>query len=84
LFRTAEDSNLQQRGGTVGSRFELCFGGDSGNSRNGVTRKKLKGDFGEMELETPRDRSGTLGPPLVERHQTRWTGFDHKILSMYS
>ena len=32
-------------------------GYNSGNSRNGKTRKKLKGDFGEIELETPRDRN---------------------------
>jgi putative transposase len=59
-------------------------GNNSGNSRNGVTRKKLKGEFGEIELETPRDRNGTFEPLMAERHQTRWTGFDEKILSMYS
>jgi len=40
-------------------------GYDSGNSRNGKSRKKLKGDFGEMELETPRDRNGTFAPKIV-------------------
>ena len=59
-------------------------GNNSGNSRNGVTRKTLKGNFGEMELETPRDRNGTFEPEIVKRHRTRWTGFDDKILSMYS
>jgi putative transposase len=59
-------------------------GRKSGNSRNGKSRKTLKGDFGEMELETPRDRKGTFDPKIVARHQTRWTGFDDKILSMYS
>lgn len=56
----------------------------SGNSRNGTTRKKLKGDFGEIELETPRDRNGSFEPKIVGKHQTRWTGFDDKILSMYA
>jgi putative transposase len=56
----------------------------SGNSRNGKTRKKLKGEFGEIELETPRDRNGTFEPKIVGKHQTRWTGFDDKILSMYA
>jgi putative transposase len=55
----------------------------SGNSRNGKSRKRLKGDFGEIELETPRDRQGTFEPKIVAPHQTRWTGFDDKILSMY-
>ena len=35
-------------------------GRGSGNSRNGTSRKKLKGDFGEAEIEVPRDREGTF------------------------
>jgi putative transposase len=56
----------------------------TGNSRNGKSRKKLKGDFGEIEVETPRDRNGTFEPKIVAKNQTRWTGFDDKILSMYA
>lgn len=56
----------------------------SGNSRNGKSSKTLKGDFGEMEIETPRDRNGTFEPKILGKHQTRWTGFDDKILSMYA
>jgi len=59
-------------------------GHNSGNSRNGKTCKKLKGDFGEFELETPRDRNGTFEPKIVAKGQTRFTGFDEKILSMYA
>jgi len=59
-------------------------GHKSGNSRNGKSRKKLKGEFGEVEIETPRDRNGTFAPKIVAKHQTRWTGFDDKILSMYA
>jgi len=56
----------------------------SGNSRNGKTSKKVKGEFGEMDLETPRDRNGSFEPKIVGKHQTRFTGFDDKILSMYA
>jgi putative transposase len=56
----------------------------SGNSRNGTSRKTLKGDFGKLELQTPRDRNGTFEPKIVVPHQTRWTGFDDKILSLYA
>ena len=55
-------------------------GDNSGNSRNGVTRKTLKGDFGEVEVETPRDRNGEFEPQILKKNQTRWTGFDDKIL----
>ncbi len=59
-------------------------GHNSGNSRNGAMTKTLKGDFGEMPLETPRDRNGSYEPKIVGKGQTRWTGFDDKILSMYA
>src|SRR6185436_122245 len=59
-------------------------GENSGNSRNGVSRKTLKGDFGEVELATPRDRNGEFEPQIVRKNQTRWTGFDDKILSLYA
>src|SRR5579859_4616577 len=58
--------------------------GKKGNSRNGKTSKSLKGDFGEIELETPRDRQGTFEPQIVAKGQRRFTGFDDKILSMYA
>src|SRR6516225_8150326 len=51
----------------------------SGNSRNGKTRKKLKGDFGEVEIEVPRDRAGSFEPRIIGKHQRRFTGFDDKI-----
>lgn len=59
-------------------------GNNSGNSRNGKTTKALKGDFGEVPLETPRDRNGTFEPKIVAKGQTRFTGFDDKIISMYA
>jgi putative transposase len=97
--RTAEDVNglLQQITKAVlerALRGELTehlgygkhdpAGNNSGNSRNGATRKTLQGDFGEIELETPRDRNGEFEPQLIKKNQTRWTGFDDKILSMYA
>jgi len=55
-----------------------------GNSRNGKSRKTLKGDFGEVEIEVPRDREGEFEPKIAGKHQRRFTGFDDKILSMYA
>ena len=53
-------------------------GHNSGNSRNGLTTKTLKGDFGELPLETPRDRNGSYEPKIIGKNQTRFTGFDDK------
>ena len=59
-------------------------GNNTGNSRNGKNRKKLKGDFGEMTLEAPRDRSGSFEPKIVKKGQRRFKGFDDKIIALYS
>src|SRR5580698_259122 len=56
----------------------------TGNSRNGKSRKTLKGEAGEMTIGVPRDRNGTFEPKLIEKNQTRFEGFDAKILSMYA
>ena len=56
----------------------------AGNARNGRSRKTLKGEFGELPIEVPRDRHGSFEPKLIPKHQTRWSGFDDKILSLYA
>ncbi len=59
-------------------------GRNSGNSRNGKSTKKLKGEFGELPLEVPRDRAGSFEPQIVAKGQTRFTGFDDQIISLYA
>ena len=56
----------------------------AGNARNGKSKKTLKGDFGELPIDVPRDRHASFEPQIVPKHQTRWTGFDDKILSLYA
>lgn len=56
----------------------------SGNSRNGKSKKRLKGEFGELEIEVPRDRQASFEPQIVPKGETRFAGFDDKILSMYA
>lgn len=59
-------------------------GKKTGNSRNGRSKKTVKGDFGEIEIDVPRDRNASFEPQIIEKNQTRFTGFDDKILSMYA
>ena len=35
-------------------------------------------------MDVPRDRNGTFEPQIVKKHETRFDGFDDKILSMYA
>ena len=56
----------------------------SSNSRNGTTRKTLRTEDGQFELDTPRDRQGDFEPQLVKKQQTRFTSMDDKILFLYA
>ena len=58
----------------LGYRKHDPAGYNSGNSRNGGTSKTLQGNFGEIELETPRDRNGTFEPKIVAKGQTTRAG----------
>ena len=68
----------------LGYEKSASIGRHSGNSRNGSSSKTLKGNHGEIELHTPRDRNGTFEPQLVKKGQTRITGMDDQILCLYA
>ncbi len=59
-------------------------GRHTGNSRNGYSSKTLKGDHGSIEIETPRDRNASFDPQIVSKGQTRLTGMDDQVLTLYS
>jgi len=54
------------------------------NRRNGHSKKTIKGEFGEAEIAIPRDRKGEFEPIIIQKRQTRFDGFDDKILSLYA
>jgi putative transposase len=59
-------------------------GQNRGNSRNGKSKKTLKGEFGSLPIDVPRDRDSSFEPRIVAKGQTRFEGFDDKILSLYA
>ena len=59
-------------------------GNNTGNSRNGKSQKTIKGDMGEIEIDIPRDRNSDYSPQIIKKRQTRFDGFDDKIISLYS
>lgn len=59
-------------------------GDNSGNSRNGKYNKKVKSNFGTLDLEVPRDRNGEFEPVAIKKHERSITEFDDKIISMYA
>src|SRR6516225_5488521 len=59
-------------------------GRGSGNSRNGTSSKTILTEDGDVEIAVPRDRAGSFEPQLIAKGQTRFDGFDDKILSLYA
>ena len=59
-------------------------GDNTGNSRNGHSKKTIKGDFGEVEIKAPRDRNGEFSPQLIAKGKTRINKLDQQILALYA
>ena len=59
-------------------------GRGSGNSRNGTSGKTILTEDGAIGIDVPRDRAGTFEPVIVAKGQTRFEGFDDKIISLYA
>jgi len=59
-------------------------GHNSGNSRNGTSAKTVKGKRGQVQIEVPRDRNSEFEPQLIAKGQTRFDGFDERVLSLYA
>jgi len=58
--------------------------GGAGNARNGKPSKTVLTDQGPIRIRSPRDRKGTFEPQIVKKRQTRWVGFDEKVISLYA
>ena len=59
-------------------------GRGTGNSRNGYSAKRLKGQHGEVSIQAPRDRNGSFEPQFVRKGQSRLTQMDDQILALYA
>jgi putative transposase len=59
-------------------------GHNTGNSRNGRSKKSVTGPEGDFDIETPRDRNGSFEPQLIRKRQVRLEGFDEKVIAFYS
>jgi putative transposase len=59
-------------------------GKNTGNSRNGKTKKTVKTGNGDIQIVVPRDREGEFSPVLVGKRQSRLGGLDENILSLYA
>lgn len=55
------------------------------NLRNGYCKEKtVKTKYGNIKIQTPRDRNATFRPIVIEKGQTKLTGFEDKCIALYA
>ena len=79
LLDTELDNHLEY------DKYEHSKDKKTKNSRNGHCKAKtVKTEYGNIEIETPRDRNATFEPVIIEKGQTRLTGFEDKCIALYA
>ena len=53
----------------------------SDNKRNGHSSKTLKSQYGEFQIDVPRDRNGEFEPKLIPKYQRDISGIEEKVIS---
>lgn len=59
-------------------------GMDTDNKRNGHSPKTVKSQFGEFQLDIPRDRNGEFEPEIVPKYCRDISGIEDKVISLYA
>ena len=54
------------------------------NYRNGTSKKKVKSNFGELDINIPRDRNGEFEPIIVPKHSRDISNIERQIINLYS
>lgn len=80
-FQTLLNAEMEEH---LGYEKHAPRGENNDNARNGRGKKKVRGDFGEVEIETPRDRDASFDPALIKKRQTSVGNFSDKIVSLYA
>lgn len=81
LLKRIVEAGLQ---GEMQAHLEEEKAGGAKNRRNGKMGKQVRTRFGQLAIETPRDREGTYEPVLLpKRDRQLGNGVEQKILSLY-
>jgi transposase-like protein len=54
------------------------------NKRNGYTPKTVKNQYGEFEVDVPRDRNAEFEPKIIPKYQRDISGIEEKVISLYA
>lgn len=67
------------------SKYTHLKGKKIENMRNGYCKtKNVRTKYGKIKIKTPRDRNATFKPVIIEKGQTKLTGFEEKCIALYA
>jgi putative transposase len=85
LFATTLEQMLEaELTGHLGYEKYEAKGRNSGNSRNGKYKRKVRSSGGEVEVAVPRDRQGEFEPKLLKKYETSSNELEDKIVTLYA
>jgi len=85
LFRgTLEEILEAEMEEHLGYEKHSVLGNNTGNSRNGYSKKTIKTKMGETELKVPRDRNGLFEPKIIRKYETTTNEIEDQIVAMYA
>ncbi|NPV71150.1 MAG: transposase [Firmicutes bacterium] len=85
LFKTTLEEVLEaEMTDHLGYTKNSPEGDNSGNSRNGYSRKTFKTRQGEVEVEVPRDRNGEFEPRVVKKYERNASELEDQIVAIYA
>lgn len=59
-------------------------GDNTGNSRNGYSKKNIKSKYGPTEIQIPRDRNTEFEPQIIGKHEKTANAIEEQIIGMYA
>ena len=84
--RIAERALQAEMGQHLGDDKHAAVGKNTSNSRNGISRKTIiadDGDGDEVEIDTPRDRDGSVEPPFMGKHPREIDSCSDEMIERY-
>jgi len=57
---------------------------EQSNRRNGYSKKTVRSEFGDVDLDIPRDRESEFEPLVIKKHQKSVTGIEDQVIALYA
>ena len=59
-------------------------GNNTGNSRNGYSKKTVRTKYGPTEINVPRDRNAEFEPQIIKKNESTANAIEEQIIGMYA